>query len=133
VKVYAVVVAVLIAGDQVPVILLFDVVGKVNVPPLHIAATCVNVGVTDGFTVTVVPADAKDAQPPVVLVTVYVPEVETVIVCVVAPFDQVFPVAEDEVKTTDPPAQKVSGPPAEIVGAVGIGFTVTVIAAVLAH
>jgi hypothetical protein len=30
---------VLIAGDQVPIILLFDVVGKVNVPPLHIAAT----------------------------------------------------------------------------------------------
>ena len=123
----------LIAGDQVPVIPLFDVVGKVNVPPLQIAATCVNVGVTDGFTVTVIPADAKEVQPPVVLVTVYVPEVETVIVCVVAPFDQVFPVAEDEVKTTDPPAQKVSGPFAEIVGAVGIGFTVTVIAAVLAH
>jgi len=127
VNVYVVVAAVLIDGDQVPVILLFDVVGKVNVPPLHIAATCVNVGVIDGFTVTVVPADAKDAQPPVVVVTVYVPEVETVIVCVVAPFDQVFPVAEDEVKTTDPPAQKVVGPPAEIVGAVGIGFTVTTI------
>ncbi len=44
----------LIDGDQVPVILLFDVVGKVNVPPLHIAATCVNVGVTDGFTVTTI-------------------------------------------------------------------------------
>ncbi len=50
-KVYVVVVEVLIAGAQVPVILLFDVVGKVNVPPLQIAATCVNVGVTDGFTV----------------------------------------------------------------------------------
>jgi hypothetical protein len=47
---------VLIAGDQFPVIPLFDVVGKVNVPPLHIAATCVNVGVTDGFTVTVIAA-----------------------------------------------------------------------------
>ena len=55
-KVYAVVVAVLIAGDQVPVIPLFDVVGKVNVPPLQIAATCVNVGVTDEFTVTVIAA-----------------------------------------------------------------------------
>ena len=41
----------LIAGDQVPVIPLFDVVGRVNDPPLQIAATCVNVGVTDGFTV----------------------------------------------------------------------------------
>ena len=55
-NVYVVVAAVLMAGDQVPVMLLFDVVGKVNVPPLHIAATCVNVGVTDGFTVTVISA-----------------------------------------------------------------------------
>ena len=42
----------LIAGDHVPVILLLDVVGKVNDPPLQIAATCVNVGVTGWFTVT---------------------------------------------------------------------------------
>jgi hypothetical protein len=47
---------VLIAGDQFPVIPLFDAVGKVNVPPLHIAATCVNVGVTDGFTVKTIVA-----------------------------------------------------------------------------
>ena len=53
-NVYVVVAAVLIAGDQVPVMLLFDVVGKVNVPPLQIAATCVNVGVTVGFTVTLI-------------------------------------------------------------------------------
>ena len=82
-----------------------------------------------GFTVTVVPADASDVQPPVVLVTVYVPEVVTVIVCVVAPVDHVFPVADEEVKTTLPPAQKVSGPPAEIVGAAGSAFTVTVVPA----
>ena len=51
------VVAVLsIAGDQVPVMLLFDVVGKVNDPPLQIAATCVNVGVVGWFTVTVIVA-----------------------------------------------------------------------------
>jgi hypothetical protein len=49
--------------------------------------------------------------------------------CVVAPFDQVFPVAEDEVKVTEPPAQKVVGPPAVIVGVAGSGFTVTVVAA----
>ena len=41
---------------------------------------------------------------------------ETVIDCVVAPLDQVFPVAEDEVKVTEPPAQKISGPFAVIVG-----------------
>jgi hypothetical protein len=36
---------VLIAGLHVPVILLLDVVGRLNVPPLHIGDTCVNVGV----------------------------------------------------------------------------------------
>ena len=44
------------AGDHVPVMLLFDVVGSVNVPPLQIAATCVNVGVVGWFTVTVIVA-----------------------------------------------------------------------------
>ena len=32
------------AGDHVPVIPLFDVVGKLIVPPAQIAATCVKVG-----------------------------------------------------------------------------------------
>ncbi len=45
--------------------------------------------------------------------------------CVVAPFDQVFPEALDDVKVTDPPEQSVVEPPAEIVGAVGTGLTVT--------
>jgi hypothetical protein len=48
--------------------------------------------------------------------------------CVVAPFDQVFPVAEDEVRVTEPPVQKLIGPPAVIVGTAGSGFTVTVVA-----
>ena len=39
VKVYVVVAVLLIAGDQVPLIALFDVVGNVNEPPEHIAAT----------------------------------------------------------------------------------------------
>ena len=47
------------------------------------------------------------------------PAVETVMLCVVAPVLQMFPVAELEVKTTEPLAQNVSGPPAEMVG-VGI-------------
>jgi hypothetical protein len=47
----------LIAGDQVPVIELFEVVGNAaNVAPEQIAATCVNVGVTFGFTVIVIVA-----------------------------------------------------------------------------
>ena len=52
---------------------------------------------------------------------------ETVIDCVVAPVDQRFPLEAEEVNTTDPPVQKVVGPPAVIVGAEGIGFTVTLI------
>lgn len=39
--------------------------------------------------------------------------------------DHIFPVLDEEVNTTDPPVQKVVGPPAVIVGATGIGFTVT--------
>ena len=41
-------------GDQVPVILLLDVVGRAaSVAPEHIGATAVNVGVTIGLTVMV--------------------------------------------------------------------------------
>jgi len=52
-----------------------------------------------------------------------------VIDCVVAPFDHTFPVADDDVKVTLPPWQKVVAPDAVIVGVAGIGFTVTVVAA----
>ena len=45
----------LIAGDQAPVTPLFDVVGNApKVSPLKIAATCVNVGITFGFTTIVI-------------------------------------------------------------------------------
>jgi hypothetical protein len=47
--------------------------------------------------------------------------------CVVSPVDHTFPVEAEEVNTTDPPEQNVVGPPAVIVGTVGIGFTVTLI------
>ena len=61
----------LIAGDHVPIIKLFEVVGNANnVAPEQIAATCVKVGVTLGFTVIVMVA--VDAQSPVVGVNVYV-------------------------------------------------------------
>ena len=46
--------------------------------------------------------------------------------CVVAPVDQRLSVAEDDVNTTEPPAQNVVGPLAEIVGVAGNGLTVTV-------
>jgi hypothetical protein len=54
VKVYAVVAVLFNAGAQVPVMLLFDVVGKAaNVAPEQIAGTAVKVGVTFGLTVMV--------------------------------------------------------------------------------
>ncbi len=37
-----------------------------------------------------------------------------------------MPVADDEVSNTEPPAQKVVGPPGVIVGVAGIAFTVIV-------
>jgi hypothetical protein len=43
----------------------------------------------------------------------------------VEPFDQVFPVASEEVNVTEPPAQKVVAPLGVITGTDGTGFTVT--------
>jgi hypothetical protein len=43
----------------------------------------------------------------------------------VEPFDHVLPEALDDVNVTDPPEQKVVGPLVEIVGTVGVTFTVT--------
>ena len=62
---YVVVAVLFKAGDQVPVIPLFDVVGRVlKDAPEQIAATCVNVGETIGFTV-IVPVVFTVPQPPV--------------------------------------------------------------------
>ena len=50
-----VVAVVLIAGDQVPVIPLFDVRGRADrFSPWHIGATAVKVGTIEVFTVTVI-------------------------------------------------------------------------------
>lgn len=55
VNVYVVVAVLLIAGLQVPLIPLLDVVGNAaSVAPEHIGATWVNVGVMTGFTVMVI-------------------------------------------------------------------------------
>ena len=53
--------------------------------------------------------------------------------CVVAPVDHVFPLAEEEVKVTEPPVQNVVELPAVIVGVAGIGFTVTTVPAEVAE
>lgn len=54
------------------------------------------------LTVTLIVVDVLE-QVPFETVTVYAPAVDTVIACVVAPVDQVFPVGEDEVNTTELP------------------------------
>ncbi|MNS59648.1 hypothetical protein D3C72_926100 [compost metagenome] len=55
VNVYVVVAVLLIAGDQLPVIPLFDCVGKAaKVVPAQIAGTWVNTGSTTGLTVMVI-------------------------------------------------------------------------------
>ena len=68
-----------------------------------------------------------------VTVTLNEPEVVTVIDCVTAPVDHKYDVANGAVSITEPPAQKVVGPPAVIVGVAGSGFTVTVIGALAAE
>jgi len=52
-----------------------------------------------------------------------------VIDCVVAPLDQIFPVALEDVNTTEPPEQKVVGPLEFIVGAIPVVVIVTVVGA----
>ena len=77
------------------------------------------------FIVIVVLAETPEAQPEAMTSTEKLPEVVTVIDCVVSPVDQMLSVAEEEVSTTDPPSQKVVGPLAVIVGTAGTGLTVT--------
>jgi hypothetical protein len=81
-----------------------------------------------GFTVTTAVAELA-LQVPLETITEYDPLCETVMDCVVAPLDQVFPVALEEVKTTEPPEQKVVALPAVTVGVGGKGLTVTTVAA----
>src|SRR3989344_3997107 len=77
-----------------------------------------------GFTVTVSLIEFPEEQPFSITSTVKFPEVVTVMNCVVSPVDHKLSVADDEVKTTDPPEQKVVTPLAVIVGTEGNAFTV---------
>jgi hypothetical protein len=125
VNVYVVVVVLLTAGDQVPVILLVDVVGSVNVPPLQMAANWVNVGVMFGLTVTLIVAVV--AQTPTAGVKVYV-----VVVVLFTAGDQVplIPFNEAVGSVNDPPLQIAAT--CVNVGVIG-WFTVTDIVAVVAQ
>jgi hypothetical protein len=81
----------------------------------------VGLGITETFTGT----ETAEVQPAAIVLTLKLPELETVMLCVVSPELQRLPEAELEVSVTDPPAQKVVEPPAETVGVVGVGLTVT--------
>lgn len=106
---------------------------RFNVCPTHKGPLLDAVTVGSGFTVIVVPAEVAEQPLPFVTVTVYVPDEVTVMDCVVAPVDQAFPVVEEDVRTTEPPEQKVVGPPVVIVGVAGSAFTVTVVVAEVAE
>jgi len=94
------------------------------VAPSHNGEFVVKVGTGFGFTVTTVGVLVAE-QPRVVTVTVYEPEVVTVIDWVWAPVDHDQLSPAEAVNTTEPPSQKVVGPPGVIVAA-GMGFTVIV-------
>ena len=83
-----------------------------------------------GFTVTTVPEAAEAVQPLMsVMVTLYVPDTETVMEEVVAPVLQIYVAAagtEEAVRVTEPPLQNVVGPEGVIV-TTGVGFTVTTV------
>ena len=115
------------AGDHVPVIPLVEVVGNADkVAPEQIAATCVNVGVTFGFTVIVIVAVV--AHNPAVGINVYV-----VIAALLITGDHVPVIPLFEVVGN---AGKLAPEQIELtcvnVGAT-YGFTVIVIVAVVAH
>ncbi len=100
---------------------------KVVAPPAVITGV-------DGFALTVTVVDADVALQPLAFVTVtlYEPDVVTLIDCVVAPFDQRYESAADAVKVTDPPAQNVVAPPAVITGVATAALTVTAVSAEVA-
>jgi len=84
-----------------------------------------------GFAVTAKAADVALQPLALVTVTVYEPAADTVIDCVVAPVDQTFPVADEDVSVIVLPVQKLEGP--LIVGVGGRALTVTAKAADVAE
>ena len=100
---------------------------KITVSPLQaVVDVAVIVGIGALLTFTFMLVDVAEQLLTSVTVTEKLPELETVIVDAIEPFDQRFPVVEDEERTTDPPVQNVVEPLALIVGVAGSAFTVTV-------
>lgn len=98
-------------------------------PEQNVVAPLVVITGVEGtaLTVTTVPVDVA-VHVPFVTVTEYVPEADTVIDCVVAPFDQLLPEVADDVSITLPPVQKEVAPLAVIVGVAGDELTVMFVA-----
>jgi hypothetical protein len=104
--------------------MLFDTTDdvKLTVDPAQISVgpEAEIVGAADVENTLVEVEDEVELQPPPsVYVTENDPVEETIIDWVVAPVDQVFPDAYDDVKVTLPPWQKVNAPLAVIVGVEG--------------
>ena len=100
-----------------------DDVNVIVLPAQNVAGPLM-VGVAGtGFVVTTNAADVAAQPLASVTVTLYEPPAETVIDCVVAPVDQRFPVAEEEVSVIVAPGQKDVGP--LMVGGAPVGVTVT--------
>jgi hypothetical protein len=87
----------------------------------------VTVGVGALLTFTVVVLEVAEQPLLSITVTEYDPEDVTVMSCVVALVDHVFPEVDDEDKTTLPPVQKDVAPFAVITGVAGNAFTVITI------
>ena len=102
---------------------------KVDVNAVHVILPELVADVITGNVVLLVTDTTEVVTHPLlgfVAVTVYTPDPNTVMLWVVAPFDQRFPTVAVELSITDPPAQKVVGPLAEITGVAVTGFIVKV-------
>jgi hypothetical protein len=111
-----------VADDEVRVIVL---PGQNDVGPV-----IVGVGTT-GLVATTNGAEVAAQPLAFVTVTVKVPAAATVIDRVVAPVDQRFPVADEEVSVIVPPPQMLAGP--VMVGMACAGLAVTTLAADVAE
>jgi hypothetical protein len=101
---------------------------SVVLPPAQNAVVPLMAGVAgSAFAVTANGAEVAWQPPALVAVTLYEPAAETAIDCVVAPVDQRFPVAEEEVSVIEVPGQNEAGP--VMVGVAGAAFAVTATAA----
>ena len=100
---------------------------RVIVPPVHESAEGpVMVGVAGAaFAATTNAVEVAEQPPALVTVTEYEPAAETAMDCVVAPVDQRFPVADDEVRVIVRPAQNDVGPLMVGVAAAGLDVMAT--------